>query len=99
MSWQPLERFRDPSIPKLNNLRRALGAGLRVPQTWWHPARTLTPALAAPPEELGHGPLIVRSGSPTEDQRTTSNAGQLLSLVVRRRSEFADSLRRVVQAL
>jgi pyruvate,water dikinase len=99
MSWQPLERFRDPSVPKLNNLRRAARAGLRVPPTWWIAAQTLTSALASPPAQLGEGPLIIRSGSPTEDQRTTSNAGQLLSLAVRQCSEFADSLRRVVQAL
>jgi pyruvate,water dikinase len=34
-----------------------------------------------------------------EDLRTTSNAGQLLSLVVRRREEFATALAQVVEAL
>src|SRR5438105_4491336 len=96
MPWQTLRRFRDASVPKLNNLRRAAAAGLRVPPTWWAPAAD---ALDAPPDGLGPGPLIIRSGSPTEDQRTTSNAGQLLSLVVRDRSDFAESLRRVVAAL
>src|SRR5215831_18014800 len=96
MSWQPLRRFRDASVPKLNNLRRAAAAGLRVPPTWWAPAAD---APAGPPDDLGPGPCIIRSGSPTEDRRTTSNAGQLLSLVVRDRAEFAESLRRVVAAL
>jgi pyruvate,water dikinase len=43
--------------------------------------------------------LIVRSGSPAEDTRTTSNAGQLLSLPVRDRRKFANSLSRVIAAL
>jgi pyruvate,water dikinase len=96
MSWQPLRHFRDASVPKLNNLRRAAAAGLRVPPTWWAPAAD---APAEPPNDLGPGPCIIRSGSPTEDRRTTSNAGQLLSLVVRDRADFAESLRRVVAAL
>jgi pyruvate,water dikinase len=98
MPWQPLARFRDAAVPKLNNLRRAAAAGLRVPPTWWAPAAALR-AVSSHPPELGAGPLIVRSGSPTEDQRTTSNAGQLLSLPVRDHAAFAESLRRVVEAL
>src|SRR5690349_11855185 len=98
MPWQPLDRFRDPTIPKLNNLRRAAAAGVRVPATWWAPAAALR-AGAVPPPDAGAGPLIIRSGSPTEDQRTTSNAGQLLSLVVPRPEEFAVALARVVAAL
>ena len=97
MSWQPLKRFRDPAIPKLDHLRRAATAGLRVPPTWWQHAALLehTP----PPELPVAPPLILRSGSPTEDTRTTSNAGQLLSLVVEARSAYADALRRVIAAL
>jgi pyruvate,water dikinase len=96
MPWRTLRHFRDAAVPKLNNLRRAAAAGLRVPPTWWAPAAG---APAGPPDGLGPGPCIIRSGSPTEDQRTTSNAGQLLSLVVRDRADFAESLRRVVAAL
>jgi pyruvate,water dikinase len=98
MSWKALRVFRDKTVPKLNNLRRAAAAGLRVPPTWWVEAASAGQA-AAPPPELRTLPLIIRSGSPTEDQRTTSNAGQLLSLVVRERSEFPESLARVVAAL
>ncbi len=97
MSWQRLERFRDPAVPKLDNLRRASAAGLRVPPTWWQHAAILE---QMPPPELPVAlPVILRSGSPTEDGRTTSNAGQLLSLVVEAPSEYADALRRVVAAL
>jgi pyruvate,water dikinase len=98
MPWQPLARYHDAAVPKLNNLRRASAAGLRVPPTWWAPAVALSAAPPSPPE-LRNGPLIIRSGSPTEDQRTTSNAGQLLSLPVRDRANFAESLVRVVAAL
>jgi pyruvate,water dikinase len=101
MSWQPLKRFRDPSVPKLDNLRRAAAAGLRVPPTWWAAAAPLASAAALPgaPAELGPAPWIVRSGSPTEDTRATSNAGQLLSLAVRDPAQFGPALRRVVEAL
>ena len=99
MSWQPLKQFRDPSVPKLNNLRRAAAAGLRVPPTWWAPAaEALAADLPAPPE-LGPAPWIVRSGSPTEDTRLTSNAGQLLSLPVYEGAQFGAAVRRVVEAL
>jgi phosphohistidine swiveling domain-containing protein len=96
--WWPLKRFRDPSIPKLDNLRRAAAAGLRVPETWWLPASE-SAGVTTPPHSLTGRPVIVRSGSPTEDTQTTSNAGQLLSLVVREPAAFASSLRRVVEAL
>jgi pyruvate,water dikinase len=100
MDWQPLKRFRDPSVPKLNNLRRAAAAGLRVPPTWWLPAGAVLPETAVePPARLGAGPLIIRSASPTEDQRTTSNAGQFLSVVVQDRATFATAVRRVITAL
>lgn len=96
MPWQPLARFDDPSIPKLDNLRRAAAAGLRVPETWWIKAAD---RVAGPPPFLAGRPLILRSGSPTEDTHVTSNAGQLLSLVVTDPADFADSLARVVAAL
>ncbi|HEV3117705.1 MAG TPA: hypothetical protein VGY58_11665, partial [Gemmataceae bacterium] len=98
--WQPLQRFRDAGVPKLNNLRRAAAARLRVPATWWlqaESAAALSPAEA--PTTLGRGPLIIRSGSPSEDQDTTSNAGQFLSLVVQERSEFPSALARVAASL
>jgi hypothetical protein len=52
-----------------------------------------------PPAALGRAPWIIRSGSPTEDTRTTSNAGQLFSLAVRDPADFPVALRRVVEAL
>jgi rifampicin phosphotransferase len=97
MPWQPLAWFRDPSVPKLDNLRRAAAAGLRVPETWWLPAAEAErPDAGLPPLD---GPVIVRSGSPTEDTQATSNAGQLLSVTVREPGAFGQSLARVVAAL
>ncbi len=96
MPWRTLARFRDPSVPKLDNLRRAAEAGLRVPETWWMPADEAERLNAGAPLS---GPLIIRSGSPTEDTQTTSNAGQLLSLAVRELAAFDESLARVVAAL
>jgi phosphohistidine swiveling domain-containing protein len=96
--WRPLARFRDISVPKLDNLRRAEAAGLRVPETWWLPA-TDAAGVTVPPPSLASQPVIVRSGSPTEDTQATSNAGQLLSLAVRETGDFAESLARVVAAL
>jgi pyruvate,water dikinase len=96
MPWRTLDHFRDPAVPKLDNLRRARAAGLRVPETWWLPAGE---AAAKPPQELAGRPLILRSGSPTEDTFATSNAGQLLSLAVRDPADFGVSLARVVAAL
>ena len=98
MSWRPLARFRDASVPKLDNLRRAAAAGLRVPETWWLPAFEAE-NVTAPPSSLAGQPVIVRSGSPTEDTHATSNAGQLLSLAVSDPADFAASLRRVVEVL
>ena len=98
--WQPLAAFRDASVPKLNNLRRAQRAGLDVPPTWWLRAADVdlqdTNALPLPPLV---STLIVRSGSPTEDTLTTSNAGQLLSLKVADRADFTDAVRQVIAAL
>jgi rifampicin phosphotransferase len=96
--WRKLERFRDPSIPKLDNLRRAAAAGLRVPETWWMPASEAEKG-ASIPDALAGRPLILRSGSPTEDTHATSNAGQLLSLAVRDPAGFGDALARVVAAM
>jgi pyruvate,water dikinase len=99
MRWNPLRSFRDPSVPKLDNLRRARAAGLRVPETVWLAGADIARAAErGPPEEIGF-PLIVRSGSPTEDTKETSNAGQLLSLPVREASGFVAALDRVVAAL
>ncbi|HEV2846868.1 MAG TPA: hypothetical protein VG477_18575, partial [Thermoanaerobaculia bacterium] len=98
MPWRKLARFRDSSVPKLDNLRRAEAAGLRVPETWWMPASEARDGAAAPPSLAGR-PLIVRSGSPTEDTHETSNAGQLLSLAVRDPASFGDALARVVAVL
>lgn len=98
MPWRKLARFRDPSVPKLDNLRRAAAAGLRVPETWWMPASEAEKG-ASIPAALAGRPLIVRSGSPTEDTHATSNAGQLLSLAVRDPAGFPDALARVVAAM
>ncbi|HEX6902772.1 MAG TPA: PEP-utilizing enzyme [Thermoanaerobaculia bacterium] len=98
MPWRKLARFRDPSVPKLDNLRRAAAAGLRVPETWWMPASEAEKG-APIPAALAGRPLIVRSGSPTEDTHATSNAGQLLSLAVRDSAGFPDALARVVAAM
>jgi rifampicin phosphotransferase len=98
MPWRTLARFRDPTVPKLDNLRRAAAAGLRVPETWWMPASEVRGEVD-PPLSLADRPVIVRSGSPTEDTRVTSNAGQLLSVAVREPGSFSESLARVVAAL
>src|SRR5262249_14899640 len=52
-----------------------------------------------PPGSLPAGPCIVRSASPTEDTAATSNAGQLLSLVVDDPAGFSGAVARVVAAL
>lgn len=102
MPWLALEQFDDPAIPKLHNLRRAGRAGLHVPATVWAWAAELEQApsgslhLAAPLPDV---PCIVRSASPTEDTAATSNAGQLLSVVVEDAAKFAAAVARVVAAL
>lgn len=98
MPWKPLHRFRDASIPKLDNLRRANAAGIRVPPTVWIRAAGGERA-GALPAEIARGLFILRSGSPTEDTRHTSNAGQLLSLVVRDPADAERSLAEVIAAL
>ena len=100
MRWRHLTRFRQRSLPELNNLRRAERAGLTVPPTWWlWASEARNQWEAAPPAELASGPLIIRSCAPTGDTQQTSNAGQLLSLQVLERWEFPGALRRVVDAL
>ena len=98
--WKPLDRFDDPAVPKLHNLRRAARRGFSVPETWWAPASALgSNPPGSLPDHLPDAPCIVRSGSPTEDTRATSNAGQLLSLVVVCPGDFAGAVARVVGAL
>jgi phosphohistidine swiveling domain-containing protein len=97
MPWRKLAEFRDPAVPKLHNLRRAAAAGVRVPETWWMHAVEVRGDM--PPPSLSERPVIVRSGSPTEDTQATSNAGQLLSVAVRDPGSFGESLARVVSAL
>ncbi|MBX6313201.1 MAG: hypothetical protein IRY99_09845 [Isosphaeraceae bacterium] len=101
--WYSLARFRDPSIPKLDNLRRAARAGLHVPTpTVWAWADDEERLRARTPREVHDGlglPCIIRSGSPTEDTAATSNAGQFLSLAVREPEAFPEALARVVAAL
>src|SRR4029079_4452996 len=98
MPWRTLAGFKDPTVPKLDNLRRAAAAGLRVPETRWMPASEARRQID-PPRALAGQPVIIRSGSPTEDTQATSNAGQLLSLAVPDPAEFASSLVRVAEAL
>ena len=101
--WRPLGAIRDPSLPKLDNLRRAQRAGLAVPE----------PTLWAVAEELEHQcekaaflldgqigvPCIVRSVSPTEDTPESSNAGRFQSVAVRHPKALADALQRVAKQL
>ncbi|HEV3121196.1 MAG TPA: PEP-utilizing enzyme, partial [Isosphaeraceae bacterium] len=98
--WHALEAFRDTSIPKLWNLRRARQAGYRVPQTVWARASLLETLSPAPvPSALGEGPWMVRSGSPTEDGAHGSRAGQFVSVAVKQPGDFAEAVQRVVAAL
>lgn len=91
-------------VPKLSNLCTAHDSGLDVPPTVWGAADS---ALTASIENdfglfAAHGitiPCIVRSGSPTEDSATTSNAGQFLSLKVERSEDLADAIRQVAGSL
>jgi pyruvate,water dikinase len=100
MKWHKLEQFRDPGIPKLNNLRIAAEAGLRVPPTWWLSAdRLLRPGRIVPPSRLHTGPWIVRSASPSEDTANGSNAGQFLSLPVHVAAHLPVAVRRVCASL
>ncbi len=97
--WKPLWTCKDASIPKLMNLRKGSKANLRVPATFWLYAATFAEGKIDPPSSLPSWPLIVRSASPTEDTRTTSNAGQLYSEVVPVEDDFDSAVRRVLSAL
>jgi phosphohistidine swiveling domain-containing protein len=100
MSWRPLDRFLNASIPKLHNLRRAQRAGFSIPAptVWLAVADLDASPRPEPPNGLGF-PMILRSGSPTEDTAEHSNAGRFVSLVVRETSEFDRALSDVVSAL
>jgi phosphohistidine swiveling domain-containing protein len=103
MPWRDLSEFRDPTIPKLANLNRARRKGLVVPSpTLWALAGDLERVdprrLSDVVERVGL-PCILRSGAPTEDTDATSNAGQLMSLVVRAPEAFPEAVARVVAAL
>jgi hypothetical protein len=73
--------FKDPSIPKLHNLFRTARAGLPIPPTAWAWAAELQLDAPVPiPDSYPHfpelrSPIIVRSGSPSEDTGKTSGAG------------------------
>ena len=94
--WNRLDLFDDPSIPKLHNLKTARRAGFAIPETVWAKGELIE---LCQNMDVIKPPCIVRSGSPTEDTHTTSNAGQLLTLVVNSPADFADSVNRVVAAL
>jgi pyruvate,water dikinase len=99
------DRFCDPSVPKLHNLFRVQEAGLRIPPTGWALAADLNADWPIPiPDDCSmlagfSMPLIIRSGSPSEDTNTTSNAGQFKSLVVREPAAFPGALADVIAAL
>src|SRR4051812_16988022 len=99
---RPLAEFRDPTLPKLDNLRRAARAGLLVPEpTYWAYAADLEDGRMPdfPLIELVGLPCVVRSVSPTEDTRRGSCAGQFLSVVVKHARDLPGSLARVVSSL
>src|SRR4051794_35182012 len=100
--WHPLAELRDRTLPKLDNLRRAAGAGFPVPQpTYWAYAADLQrepDACRASTTPVGL-PCIVRSVSPTEDTAEGSHAGQFLSLVVKDARDFPESVARVIASL
>jgi len=95
MRWRELSAFSDPGAAKLDALRRAAAAGLRVPPTVWAHARNPPADLPAGPPAAFGPPWIVRSASPDEDTEETSNAGQRLSLGVERAEDFAAAVRDV----
>ncbi len=98
--WRRLEAFADRNVPKLDNLRRAARAGLAVPTTVWAPAVLLAAHPdVEPPRAIRGLPCIVRSGSPSEDTATTSNAGRFLSLPVHDPAGFREAVARVVAVL
>jgi len=99
------DRFNDPTVPKLRNLFRAQRAGFQIPPTGWAWAADLEadrPASMPEPSRRCRwlkAPLVVRSGSPSEDTAATSSAGKFLSLVVRDRAAFSQALADVIAAL
>ena len=106
MSWKPLSRLRDRTIPKLYNLRRAARAGLRVPTTWWMRAADAAPGSPDTPSTMdpppgSTAPWIVRSASPTEDTDSGTAAGQFVTCAVEEddRDDFRAAVRAVVDAL
>src|SRR4051794_28214362 len=100
--WRPLAEFRDPTLPKLDNLSRAARAGLLVPEpTSWAYAADLEEGRMPDYlliERVGL-PCIIRSVSPTEDTRLGSHAGEFLSVVVKHAPDLPGSLARVVGSL
>ncbi len=100
MFWQPLSQFDDATIPKLNNLRLAAEAGLRVPPTWWiHASEVGKRSVIMLPPLAKNTSLMLRSGSPSEDQADTSNAGQFVSTIVQKSVDFAPAMKEVADAL
>ncbi len=99
MRWHELERFRDASVAKLDNLRRAARAGVRVPRTHWTLARDVPAAGSLPPPAPGATPWMVRSASPEEDGVEGSAAGRFHSERVPAGADLGDAVRRVVASL
>ena len=101
MTWRELERFSDARVPKLDNLRRAARAGLRVPPTVWSYARDVRAGEASRPGIVRDAPLIVRSASPNEDGLDSTSAGRYLSVALHEPGEaaFREALERVLAAL
>jgi pyruvate,water dikinase len=100
VSWRPLARFRDPTVPKLANLRRAARTGLSVPHTVWLPAAGVDLERVAPPAGIG-APWMVRSASPSEDTDEGTAAGKFVSQAVAEHDPdaFRDAVRAVVASL
>src|SRR5262249_33815022 len=72
-----------------------------VPLTFWAYASALDRATSdgLPLFSPRWQPLIVRSASPTEDQHSTSNAGQFVSVLVRETSDIHQALLKVIESL
>src|SRR5262249_5312585 len=101
--WRPLSALCDPTLPKLDNLRRARCAGILVPEpTLWAYAADVERGSSTDLSEICRRtgmPCIVRSISPTEDTARSSQAGRFVSRVVCRMDAMADALARVVASL
>lgn len=99
-AWQPLVAFDDPTLPKLNNLRRAQAAGLRVPPTWWVSADEIALVLNAPPPfSLAQYPLLVRFASRFEDTLAASDGGPSHSVIAAEPALCSEALLQIVNAL